>query len=530
MKRKCKIWGFRSNKKWLKKISLCYYILSMILLITAMLSTPHISVSEQDMFLYRLSNILFALGFLLPPLFLSNFKWTDKVPFLKKRKRWKECFIFVLIFLGMASLSQIVDSTHSYAYQNAYQEYKILEKTAEPSTQNEKELLENFNQLSEEKMPSYNKEMSGILKIHYLDVGQGDSIFIELPNQETMLIDAAEYNQRNTIINTIQELGYTKIDYLIATHPHADHIGGMASIVDTFEIGNIYMPKVVTTSKTYENLLKSIQEKNKKIKIAKNGVKIMNTDDLQIAFIAPNQEKYNDLNNYSAVLKITYQDRKFLFMGDAEAESEQEITEDVHADAIKIGHHGSDTSSSIEFVNKVKPKYAIISVGTDNSYHHPVLEIVNRWKNIGAEIYQTNIDGTITIETDGKNLSVHSNRNEEITPTISSEENQVSKELQTPKENQVSKNNQSIQITEFTETAHKGETAKVSIQGLPNTRYQIHVTYESESQAKGLEEKVSDENGKVSWTWKIGTNTKTKEATITITGGENTITQKMKIE
>lgn len=252
--------------------------------------------------------------------------------------------------------------------------------------------------------------VSSLMKIHYLDVGQGDSTFLELPNGEVMLIDAAESTQGDMIIQYIKKLGYSKIDYIICTHPHADHIGGMAQVMRNFEIGEIYMPKVATTTKTVENLLNTIKEKEATIYIAKAGIHILNEEHLKIDILAPNRDTYSNLNNYSAVLKITFQNTKFLFMGDAEEMSENEITQDVQADVIKVGHHGSDTSSSQSFVDNVKAEYAILSVGLDNSYHHPSQTILERWQNANAKIYRTDLNGTILITTDGKTIEINPER------------------------------------------------------------------------------------------------------------------------
>lgn len=251
-----------------------------------------------------------------------------------------------------------------------------------------------------------------LLKVHYIDVGQGDSIFIELPNKESMLIDAGETDNSSKVIRYIQELGYNNINYLVGTHPHTDHIGGLEEVIKNFNIGKIYMPKVIHVSKTYENLLIAISNKELKVTQAKAGVSILDTENLDIDIIAPNKDSYNNLNNYSAVIKLTYGNRKFLFMGDAEVESENEITTDLSADVIKVGHHGSDTSSSISFVKKVKPSYAIISVGTNNQYNHPYTNIVNRWNSVGAKIYRTDLNGNIVITTNGNEFKIQIDRGE----------------------------------------------------------------------------------------------------------------------
>lgn len=267
-----------------------------------------------------------------------------------------------------------------------------------------------FNQNNNQNQNDYINTNNDLLKVHYLDVGQGDSIFIELPNNETMLIDAAESYQSENIINYLKNLNYQKIDYVIGTHPHTDHIGGLKDIINTFEIGKIYMPKVVSTTKTYESLLMTIKDKNLKINTAKAGTSIIDIDTLKINILAPNNSTYTELNNYSVVTKITYGTTKFLFMGDAEKLSENEIKEDVTADVIKIGHHGSNTSSSIDFIKKVNAKYGIISVGLNNKYNLPKEETITNWENSGTKIYLTSINGTITAISDGTNIKIESEK------------------------------------------------------------------------------------------------------------------------
>lgn len=267
-----------------------------------------------------------------------------------------------------------------------------------------------FNQNNNQNQNAYINTNNDLLKVHYLDVGQGDSIFIELPNNETMLIDAAESYQSENIINYLKNLNYQKIDYVIGTHPHTDHIGGLKDIINTFEIGKIYMPKVVSTTKTYESLLMAIKDKNLKINTAKAGTSIIDTDALKINILAPNNSTYTELNNYSVVTKITYGSTKFLFMGDAEKLSENEIKENVTADVIKIGHHGSNTSSSIDFIKKVNAKYGIISVGLNNKYNLPKEEIITNWENSGTKIYLTSINGTVRASSDGTNIKIESEK------------------------------------------------------------------------------------------------------------------------
>ncbi len=263
-----------------------------------------------------------------------------------------------------------------------------------------------INNQTEDSRPANNvNSNSGNLVVHFLDVGQGDSEFIELPDGKCMLIDAGTSEYSQTVIENINSYGYSLIDYVVATHPHADHIGGMSEVINSFEIGEIYMPKVSTSTRTFENLLTAISDKGLSINTARAGVKVYSGSILEIEFLAPVSSNYDDLNNSSAVLKISYGSNSYLFMGDAEELSEKEMIKNNHtlldADVLKVGHHGSDSSSTYEFLSAVSPKYAVISCGVDNSYGHPHRETVDKLNKAGAEIYRTDEQGNITITCDG---------------------------------------------------------------------------------------------------------------------------------
>ena len=250
---------------------------------------------------------------------------------------------------------------------------------------------------------------TGTLKVHYIDVGQGDSIFIELPDGKTALIDAGEIEYGSVVTNYIKNLNYQKIYYIFATHPHSDHIGGMTKVVNSFDIGSIYMPNVSNNTTFYLNLLKSIEAKNKKIKVAVASKNVISTEDLNLKILAPADKEYEELNNYSIVLKLTYKEKSFIFMADAEYDSEMDLLNknyDLKADVLKVGHHGSTSSTNYNFLKKVNPKIAVISVGENNDYGHPKEKILEKLKEIKAKIYRTDLNGNIVITTDGNKLKV----------------------------------------------------------------------------------------------------------------------------
>lgn len=247
------------------------------------------------------------------------------------------------------------------------------------------------------------------LEVNFIDVGQADSIFIRFPQGKTMLIDAGNNNDDETIINYINLMGENEIDVVVTTHPHEDHIGAMDDIIENFNINRFYMPKVTTNTKTFKDMLTSLESKGIKITVARGGMEIPIDDYANVQILAPNSDRYESLNDYSAVIKISFSETSFLFMGDAEEKSEEELLSkgyDLRADVLKVGHHGSSTSSTDEFLYAVSPKYAIISVGKDNEYGHPHEGTLKRLTAHNAAIYTTADNGTIRVISDGKNITI----------------------------------------------------------------------------------------------------------------------------
>lgn len=237
------------------------------------------------------------------------------------------------------------------------------------------------------------------LNILFLDVGQADCILI-LNEGKSVLIDAGNSGDGELIVNGLKALKIEKLDYVIGTHVHEDHIGGMSYIVDSFEIGDFYLPYNTTTTTTYyKKLLTSLTKKEESI-VEINVNDKFNIGEATFEVMAIDHTEPENTNNTSIVLEMRYGNQKYLFMGDAETEVENARKwNDV--DVLKVGHHGSNTSTSQNFLNQVLPEIAIISVGEDNSYDLPKDKIVKRFNNIGSTIYRTDKDGTIQIISDG---------------------------------------------------------------------------------------------------------------------------------
>lgn len=246
------------------------------------------------------------------------------------------------------------------------------------------------------------------LKVHYINIGQGDSELIQVDGKN-ILIDAG--NNDNVVYNYLKQQGVTKLDYVIATHPHEDHIGGMATVINNLQVDKFYAPKTTTTTVTFENMIKALQNKNLKITTPTVGEQLQ-IGNATLTFLAPNSATYEDLNNYSIVCKLKYGNTSFLFMGDAESLSEGEILAkqlDISANVLKVGHHGSSSSTSQTFLNKVNPQYAVISVGQGNNYGHPNQDTLNRLSSKGIKVFRTDINGTIIATSNGQTITFNSN-------------------------------------------------------------------------------------------------------------------------
>lgn len=239
-------------------------------------------------------------------------------------------------------------------------------------------------------------------KIYFIDVGEADSILVKDKDQFS-LIDTGNNEDGPKLVNYFKELGITKFKYLIGTHPHEDHIGGMDDVIRNFDVEHIYMPDVQTDYKTNTEIVDLIKSKNMTIETPEiDSTFTMNDSIFNVLWISNSEEEIND---DSIVLKLNYKNTSYVFTGDATKNVELKILDkDLKCDVLKLGHHGSSDASSAQFLEKIKPLYGVISVGKNNEYGHPHDITLKKLNYLNSKIYRTDLDGTIVLTSDGENI------------------------------------------------------------------------------------------------------------------------------
>jgi competence protein ComEC len=306
------------------------------------------------------------------------------------------------------------------------------------------------------------------LVVHFINVGQGDSIYIKTANGDDILIDGGN-RDGSDVVAYLKKQKVNDIEVMISTHPDADHMGGLDEVLNAFKVKAIYAPKVTHTTQVYKDFLTSVKREGVKIQTAQKGVKIP-LKGVTAQFVAPVKTYGTDLNDWSAVLRLVYGKKSFLFTGDAEFKSEADMIQSnqpLKADVLKVGHHGAKTSTSDDFLKAVKPTYAVISVGKGNSYGHPTADTLNRLKNNNVKIFRTDTQGSILATTNGNTLSFNAK------PTISTAK---------PSTKPIPKTSTSYKLVASLDNVNPKQysTIHLNVKGLPvNTSYKSVFHYKS---------------------------------------------------
>lgn len=257
-------------------------------------------------------------------------------------------------------------------------------------------------------------------EVHYIDVGQGDSALV-LCDGKAMLIDGGESSESSKIYAYLKNQGIAHLDYIVATHAHSDHIGGLSGALNYASVGVALCPVTDYDSKTFDSFVKYLDKQGVSITVPTAG-DTFSLGSATVQILGP-QKDYDDPNDTSIVMKVVYGETSFLFTGDAERTAEADIIDagyDLSATVLKVGHHGSDTSTSYPFLREIMPEYAVIQVGKDNSYGHPTEDTLSRLRDADVKVYRNDLQGTIICTSDGEKVSFSTERNESVqtNPTV----------------------------------------------------------------------------------------------------------------
>jgi len=337
------------------------------------------------------------------------------------------------------------------------------------------------------------------LQFYFFNVGQGDSTFIQMPNGQTLLIDGGETN--TGIVTQLQNLGVQRIDLMIATHPHSDHIGGLVQVLQNFPVAKVVTSGEPHTTSVYEHFLDGIIAAQAEFIDVKRG-DVISLGGIEFHVLNPANNNNPDLNENSVVIQFTYGQTTFLMMGDSGADTESALLSaglSLKADILKVGHHGSTSGSTPSFLRAVQPKIALYSAGINNQYGHPAPQTIAALKAVGATVYGTDQNGTISIKVDLNGYTTNTDQGSvkaaPILPTVIAATIPPS-------------GSSDLTIISVTSPISKGSNATLSAKTSPTASCTITVYYKSgASHAAGLGPKPADASGMVSWTWKVASNT-----------------------
>lgn len=253
------------------------------------------------------------------------------------------------------------------------------------------------------------------LEVHYLDVGQADCIFLRCDGQ-TMLIDGGNVEDSDLVVSYLLQQNVEKLDYVVNTHAHEDHVGGLPGVLAVFEVGAVWCPVTTYESSCFEDFVRYADQQDLELTLPKIGSSYL-LGEAEITVLGPVGE-YDQTNDTSIVLRVEHGSNAFLFTGDAEVAAEKDILTsglDVSATVLKVGHHGSDTSTCYQWLREVSPKYAVIQVGEGNSYGHPQESVLSRLRDAGVRVYRTDLQGHIICTSDGETVTFTTNKNAAVT-------------------------------------------------------------------------------------------------------------------
>ncbi len=305
---------------------------------------------------------------------------------------------------------------------------------------------------------------AGTLRVSVLDVGQGDSILIQSPAGKTMLVDAGDTDAGSRVVAGLKARGVTSLDAAVASHAHADHIGGYQAVLSQFSVGTFYDSGYPSTSSIYENLLTTIDKKNIKFITPTAGQTIDLDPDVRIDVLSPDGKNTGEIHDNMLVLRLSYGSTSFLLTGDMPDTLEKQIASSFKPTTVlKVGHHGSRTSSSAAFLTAIKPEVAIISVGAGNSYGHPTGEALGRLQTVGAKVYRTDQAGTVTVTTDGNTYTVATDKTGGSAPVQVPATAAAAPVAVTQQQSSMPASSGSVSITSLD---LKGETVTISNTGL----------------------------------------------------------------